>query len=395
MEAEAWKNRYKPGFMPHGRLFRSEVGVSPCFADVVPQRVTLRKKPEGIWRMYLDGKRERRLTPFVEVEAVPFDEAMPREVMTFLNAKRVRRQVPLKMFTDIVFDALVDIIRNVWDSQRSHLVWHSSGYDSRLLSLAIRYLYREGGAGWLGDVLFVEVNGESEPFRDIMRIEGWEDGQHAIYKEDELGSLDYHADAVKFTDAWERMNGVVAVPSTSWWGAVGHFQQRGLVPEDDQMQCFTGMFSNQISLTADVFGLRAGMRRAYYCALMALGMKGDFVHPYLNLHFIGTEYTHSVGQGDSSWSSYRKAMVEEIASELDAALYVTIEEHSQSIYRYISEELLKQTIEDYEASWYGQHAMSVSQLKPTRRLCYCAWWGHWVTASLCEHLLERGHEICR
>ncbi|GAH77103.1 unnamed protein product, partial [marine sediment metagenome] len=53
-----------------------------------------------------------------------------------------------------IANAIASVIERSWDPGQFHLVLHSSGYDSRIISKTIVNLRDKYGESWLGDVLF-------------------------------------------------------------------------------------------------------------------------------------------------------------------------------------------------------------------------------------------------
>lgn len=381
----AYGTRLKPGFLPACRLFRSSVGISPVLADVVPKTVTLRKDLTRVFTH--DVPHPRTQTPFMEVDIVPFEEAMPDEVLSFVaNPPVTDKCGKLARRLGRLF---LKVVEQAWDPKKFHLIWHSSGHDSRLISWAIKYLYEKNGPDWLGDILFIEWDCEAEPFKQIMETEGWSPTQYAVYKPTQAGTLEYHADSVEFTHAWERLNGHVSIPLSYWCDPVIYFQQQGLIPGDDQLQCWNGQFANETVKWTELYGsLEVAIRKITDNLLCTTTQKGDFVWPYLNLEWITTKRRYATSFG---W--HQKWLVEELAPELTCIPRVDGSVLKRSSCRRISRPLLAQAKRDFYGSWYASNAPLIPPVICTPVLTYCSWWGHWALASLCEHLIEQGHTI--
>jgi len=133
-------------------------GESTEFMDVLPDKLTLRPPlPE----FYKDRWSRPDFTLFEEVNIKPYEHT--GELLQFLEQEPwVRNQT-----YETVFEYLKNAIHKVWDSDKFHLIGHSSGYDSRLICKAIRELTEENGDKWAGEVLYVENMGE-KPFKEIM-----------------------------------------------------------------------------------------------------------------------------------------------------------------------------------------------------------------------------------
>jgi len=70
-------------------------------------------------------------------------------------------------------------IRSMWNPKDKHLVSHSSGYDSRIISLALAELRDEGME--IGEIHFRCHQPECKAFFRIMEIEGWDKDQYSCF----------------------------------------------------------------------------------------------------------------------------------------------------------------------------------------------------------------------
>jgi len=96
-----------------------------------------------------------------------------------------------------LLSVLIQNIENKWDSNKIHVLPHSSGYDSRLMSCAIKSLAKKNGTDWMGETYFICFQPEIKQFLDIMRYEGWLEN-HIITIKPDAPQLDYHAEGMKF-----------------------------------------------------------------------------------------------------------------------------------------------------------------------------------------------------
>jgi len=101
--------------------------------------------------------------------------------------------------------ALECVIEQSWRPDRFHLICHSSGYDSRIVSYLIKRIAERRGKSWLGDILFVCWKPEIKQFRQIMAYEGWAPECQATYRED-AADHEYFAELVKFDTFWRWVN---------------------------------------------------------------------------------------------------------------------------------------------------------------------------------------------
>lgn len=381
----AYGSRLKSGFIPFGRLYRSEVGVSLVLADVVPKVATLWSDVRKIFKN--DVAPDRRVkTPFMEVGIVPFEEAMPDDVLELVKNPPAQAETFSEDEYQKMFQVFVGIVEKSWDPKKFHLVYHSSGHDSRWISWAIKTLYEKNGPDWLGDILFVEFFCESEPFKQIMEAEGWADSQWAIYNPEATNTGEYHARSLVFKDAWERLGGCSPMPLAFWSDPVEYFQRQGAIPSDNQLQCWTGLFANEFSRWTGPCGFEAAVHIVLGSHYHTQRQKGEFVLPFLNLEWIAAKLRSS-----DRIVRHHDQMVEAVAPQLTPIPRVLSRTQKQSSCALVSKRLRKQFEKDFNNSWYGRNVC------PGMR-CH-AWirfktsWGRWNCASLCEHLIEQGHTI--
>lgn len=325
----------------------------------------------------------------MEVDIVPFEEAMPDDILELVkNPPQPPPLEDLEAQVKGLFEVFLEVIEMSWDPNKFHFVYHSSGWDSRWMSWAIRHLHEKNGSDWLGSILFIEYLCESEPLKQIMEVEGWTNSQWAVYRPETQGTGEYHAPSLEFSSAWKRLNGCAPVPLALFYDPVVYFQDKGLAPNDDQLQCWTGLFANELPCLTGEYGFETAVRRLMgnsYCTHL---QKGDLILPYLNLKWVAAKLGSSQGA-----TRFQKEIVETIAPQLTHIPRISGPTTKKGPCCRISKGLLKKVIHDYDSSWFGREIQP--GVRP-RRALICAveqWWGCWALASLCEHLLEQGHTI--
>ncbi len=82
-------------------------------------------------------------------------------------------------FLDTLKKAVKTYLREVWDPNGKYLILHSSGYDSRIISMSLAELRDEGLK--LGEIHFRCHQPECPEFFKIMRIEGWDKSQYSRF----------------------------------------------------------------------------------------------------------------------------------------------------------------------------------------------------------------------
>ena len=73
---------------------------------------------------------------------------------------------------------------------------HSSGYDSRTVSVVLRELRKKYGDNWLGEMYFVCWEPEIEDFKAIMDYQGWSEDRLILVKPGE--TVDYYKEFLSF-----------------------------------------------------------------------------------------------------------------------------------------------------------------------------------------------------
>ena len=141
-------------------IYKGE-GESKEFYDVLPRDLTLRI-PEYYHQSFRGYTHN---TVFREVEINEYQHAP--ETVTFLTETHRRTKDIEK-----IYNVLKDVIEREWDPTKTHVIGHSSGYDSRVISNIIKELGEKHGDAWLGEVIYIETLGEREGFRQIMKEQG-------------------------------------------------------------------------------------------------------------------------------------------------------------------------------------------------------------------------------
>lgn len=354
--------------------------------DLLPKKVTLNlsfpdKEHYRTWaahRVTLD-------TLFQDVQVTP-----PQPVLTEENVESTRtRSVPDLLST------ISSVIERDWPSDLFHVVMHSSGFDSRLLSATIRSLYQKHGSSWLGNVLFVCTKWEGESFKDIMAFEGWEPRQYIVIDED-ASPDDYYAWSIThFSDAWERLGGIGRLPANFFWYPIAILHNAGLVPSPSNIVLWHAQFANEVISyllrgSALAFN-RAWQQHAYHTMRIRPFNCAIERTPWLNTDIIkvASGIIPSASNTDRESIDFRTGLCDAVLPGLgafDNIHFYGDERHA------VSKRLSDQSISDYHASWYGKRWPDVAS-DGSHNTQFSDWWEHWSSASLCEHLLNRGYDL--
>lgn len=130
---------------------------------------------------------------FNEIEV--FSEPVPPS-MRFLFARYInKRRIDINLLAQNLVDRMSKFIESSWDSNKTHVMPHSSGYDSRLISTIIRRLTQKNGREWLGDIYFICWEPEVRDFMTVMQYEGWDKNHIILIKGP---ATDFYRQAVSF-----------------------------------------------------------------------------------------------------------------------------------------------------------------------------------------------------
>lgn len=319
--------------------------------------------------------------PFFEVRTVN-PETVPR--LQGVN--------PTPSNLDDLIDAICSAIAMIWEPERPHVVFHSSGHDSRVLSSCIRKLWRERGDDWLGDVLFLSNRWEADTFCEIMRLQGWRSDQYAAY---DAGPVNEHYGRVlDFDRFWYINNAPVPLPGRFFGYLVDWARDIELIPDGVQLQAFNGHGCALDGRRREgVWRLRDGVettaRRIWehgsmnFHSVMMLDYPGN-----LHANFILAEKrVVDTALGWDTDESMRVAIANRLCPEISHLPNESSNDHHALIARYIREECEKR----FADSEYAKITGKTWECPPRASIEQA--WATWGLASLCEHLHRQGVEV--
>lgn len=122
-------------------------------------------------------KHSGRITPFKEVRW-----ATPAEVCKY--PELLKAQIPVDMdfkkYVVLLKSALRKTILDSWDAKEKYIMFHSAGFDSRIISGVLAELRDEGVE--LGEIHFRCHQPECPGFFEIMKREGWKADQYSCFQ---------------------------------------------------------------------------------------------------------------------------------------------------------------------------------------------------------------------
>lgn len=152
-------------------------------------------------------------TPFKEIYNVPVEKTIPE--FNFLHS-RIKTLDLVKLA-----EAIERSIDEAWNPTQFNLVFHSNGYDSRVMSHFLRRAYLKNP----GMILFVCFPPEGESFLNIMKFEGWEPDQYMTY------DIQKQAGIWDFGTLWQKVNGCSNIPWNKTRAALDYLKVKGIIPE--------------------------------------------------------------------------------------------------------------------------------------------------------------------
>lgn len=379
-------------FIERRPFFKSSVGRSQNLIDIMPKAVSLLPSPP-LGRLEtgycVDPCIDHR-TAFRQIRMIPRSATWKDPVRALLASPPPRRRVSKETYLHKACAVFEKAIEDVWIPDRFHIILHSGGYDSRLISWTIRQLYQKNGADWLGDILFMELEGEPNTL-DILIAEGWDKHQFVTYRDDlPIDSAAHHSRACEFENAWRRLNGGVWQSGRNiTYEPIEWLQESGRIPADtNKLQGWIGILANDIAhALIGGPGLRWVFEKLLYHVYTLFPTKGDWIFPYLSLDLIRVLYEYGRGQEESQEENWRRHALELFAP--DVARFLNPQRGVYPAELRLSD--CEQMAIDFRCSWYGRTV--AADVIPHRTVVFNRWWGLWGLASLCEELLRRGHTI--
>jgi len=274
-----------------------------------------------------------------------------------------------------------------WDANKFHIVFHSSGYDSKLLGYVIKKLYKETNPR----ILFICYGPEAEnvSFRKIMEYEGWEPFQYAIMP------FDYE-DFYNFETIWRHVNcGMMPRPFNPFQQIVEILRKSFYIPQDpDDLIIWTGYGGNPV--WKDIRrreSLDGHCKRWQYSKWMTMFgyVDGKYIRdPFSDLEAGKIAYQYTEDKGDKTSRITRERIIKELDTELHAIPKGEAETHK------FSKETYYKMIIDFKNSYYYQNIRQPIIYEYSSHVNVKSvefFWYEWTLASLIEELLRRNVHI--
>lgn len=306
-----------------------------------------------------------------------------------------------------VLQTLGKILERDWDPDKEHICFHSSGYDSRILSGILMKLREKNGEGWIGKLLFLCLEPEGEYFRNIMKWEGWKENQIYVYQEG-IG-VDYKKELIDFKKVWRWVNSCFP-PSHPFGPAVEKAKKR---MTSDEIYVITA-YGDLLYKWNKIRRKKAEKLRRKGCYLIG---KWDYMNPlaaqvFYNIYYcFHTAPIFSAIENErfkikfpyfdveiaSSWTNKREH-VKEISPELEAL--PKFSEEAQQKYPYwvksdsrLSLKTREEAAKNFSDSWFAKTTGRETDLAPEIGQKSLQWWSLYVVASICQRLIDQDVKI--
>jgi len=351
--------------------FKSDIGIGG-FYDVLPKELTIDKILDKLYDRSCD-------TLFKEIKLKPYEE--DAETKNLINELSEIKPILHKgNWQNVIFRKFCDIVEmNFADNA---VVSHSSGFDSRMISLA---MVKRG----LKPIEYCEGYGEWDSFIQIMKL--LKIKNYRIFNKEakpEEHSLPY------ITDPVSGFEGVVDlhlnVFYTPYNENITQFCGVGANTLTEAMKLYDNYFSKQAGIKQGMSPgqrIRKALDWIYYTQLNRYKIAGRPATPFNNYEFIKTIAKIK------NWQVNRERFSEQILNAVnpDLARIPRIEpqELTNRGFRNVSQRIMKDIEARYKDSWYGKHVKS----KPTGQLEYHQWWADWGASQICEYLIKQGYNI--
>jgi len=303
--------------------------------------------------------------------------------------ERLRGVDPRPGNLDDLIDAVCAAIAAIWDINKVHVVFHSSGHDSRILSSCIRKLYHDGRIS--GDVLFLTNRWEAKAFTKIMRLQGWKPGQYAVYAEGPAS--EHFGRALDFERYWYTNNAPIAQLGNALSNMAEFAQSAGLLPADEHLQFFNG-HGPEIGVDREgawtLHGSAEMTAQAIWANTSHYYYWSQWVNCPANTHtnfVLAEQGVINAALGCDIHGSRRQAIADRLCPEIRAVPRMGISDNNHPV----SDRIRRKAEQDYLGSYYAK-LTKTTWTAPTQSASD-ARWAVWGLASLVEHLHQQGVEI--
>jgi len=349
--------------------------------EVLPKTLTLDPNFIAIWHpQHLD-------TLFKEVTIVPPERVMTLEMRKLFKTRFGYSKVKSDAhYFAILYRYFSQAVARSWKPKMFHVILHSSGFDSRMLSWTIKTLSRR--RGWLGKVIFLCTKWEGALFKQIMRYERWHPSQYLVVGENRQKNEYYAPIYLDFESIWQHTNGAASKLNNIGWYLIDQAQKDGLIPENG-VQLFTGEWGNSVFDAAS--GPRANRvlatkwRWRYMSYPCSISYKCDeLVQPFTDIGLVRRILV--------SEPRFGRLLRPKLLSWVNPGLSkIKCFRTDERFFPSGTPPILSRLLKGYNDSWYARNVRKLTRLPAQNQ--HSAAWSYVSSASFCEYLLSQGYEI--
>ena len=353
------------------RLYRNrKTGkTSPLLYEVVDDKVTAR-------RSFTCGNRRGTWTddPFLEIETVP-----PVTASEIAELEVVGGGDP-----ETLFNAIYTSIEQSWQRDKCHVVFLSSGWDSRIISAAIKRLSEKYAPSWLsGGLLFLANRWEAKEAYEIYRVLSSSLFDADFFAFEWQDENMHFASPLSHKKFWRVTNAPIPLPGNLWDYLVDHAQLVGNLPSDNYLQGFSGLWANETWRAFNEGGAEQWARRFkdqyYYNVMAALPCK----IPQMEYPLTDLEVLKLMPGGDGD--KLRREVAEFALPEAIDIPHLSLDDRGHPI----ADELREYCEQEYHKSWFSNY----KDWRCPETSEFSADWARYGLASLCEHLIGEGVDV--
>jgi len=251
-------------------------------------------------------------------------------------------------------------------------------------------LRKKNGDDWLGDVLFLSNRWEAKGFYQIMKAQGWEKEKYLTYDSFPDNPDEHYRDALNFDTFWYEANVPCPMPGRFWFYVAEWAKKMGRLPINNaDIQSFNGqgkMFWRANYKTIEDY--KRYMYDELYSETTIDSPNGLAYGSILSdIEVMGAVY------GYSDRRRSKRGLTLELAEYVtpETADIENMRKHDHLDVP-IAQWILDDCKDAFDGSWYAKE-LGLKWEKPETAAIDPSW-GEWGLASLCEHLIGEGTEIC-
>lgn len=344
------------------RLYTNGRSISPIMADLISESIEIK----GL------GFRSIKLIPYIEALGLnDIDEL----------ADIMWKRPKTGEFDSLEWlEAIGRAVELEWDPSKFNLVYHSSGYDSRIISHFLCKSYKRRP----GPILFVCIEPEGDQFKKIMKYQGWDESQWAIY--------DKFANPFNllfnFNTVWKGFNRPSKFPMNMSTTCIEYLQILEKVPMDlSRVVLWTGLHMNELFKSPRTLAQTIRRRYSHDWHTVWGPTCSAIIAPILSIQSLRAIFSKPRRERFRN----QKGAVE----MLDPGL-ANIGNWRPVPERPIPPLVSNRMIEDFKSSYYYRFIKQVPIPENITNSYFkgnWAFWRIWTFASLVEHLVESGVDV--